>query len=151
MFWQLICKVHLTVYFYHVTYEFQSERTLCSCPNVKELLAWNRPDTWILSDSNEIRTHNHLVRKRKLNNLAKLAKWLNSVVSTYLYGAFDCMVLSSHERVSEWIHSEMCRFTLKVECRFILWNAYVIRWEHTGKCTAQISFHNTAQSFSQFG
>ena len=28
----------------------------------------------ILSDSNEIRTHNHLVRKRTLNYLAKLAK-----------------------------------------------------------------------------
>ena len=29
-----------------------------------------------LSDSNEIRTHNHLVRKRTLNYLAK-AKWLS--------------------------------------------------------------------------
>ena len=39
----------------------------------------------ILSDSNRIRTHNHLVGKRTLNLLAKLTQWLNCVVSTYLY------------------------------------------------------------------
>ena len=32
-------------------------------------------------------TNNHLVRKRTLNHLAKLANWLSGVVSTYLYGA----------------------------------------------------------------
>ena len=37
-----------------------------------------------LSDSNEIVTHNHSVRKRTFNNLAKLTKWLSCVVSTYL-------------------------------------------------------------------
>ena len=36
--------------------------------------------------------------------LAKLAKWLSCVVTTYLYGAFDCMFLSCHVRVSEWIY-----------------------------------------------
>ena len=30
----------------------------------------------------------------------KLAKWLGCVLSTYLYGAFDCMFLSFHVRVS---------------------------------------------------
>ena len=42
-----------------------------------------------LSDCNWTRTHNHLVLKRTLNRLAKLAffKWLSWVVSTYLYGA----------------------------------------------------------------
>ena len=59
-------------------------------------------------DTKDIRTHNHLVRKRTLNHLAKLAKWLGCVVSTYLYSAFDCMLLIYHVRVSEWIwiHSE---------------------------------------------
>ena len=57
-------------------------------------------NTFLLGDSNEIRTHNHLVRKRTLNHLAKLAKWLSCVVSTYLYCAFDCMLLSCHVRVS---------------------------------------------------
>ena len=50
---------------------------------------------------NWTRTHNHLVHKRTLNHLAKLAKRLSCVVSTYLYGAFDCMFLSCHVRVSE--------------------------------------------------
>ena len=49
------------------------------CLNVKELLAWSRHHIWSLSDSNVIRTQNHLVRKRRLNHLAKLrlqTKWL---------------------------------------------------------------------------
>ena len=49
------------------------------CLNVKELLAWSRHHIWSLSDSNVIRTQNHLVRKRTLNHLAKLrlqTKWL---------------------------------------------------------------------------
>ena len=43
--------------------------------------------------------------KRTLNHLAKLAKWFSCVASTYLYSAFDCMFLSCHVRVSEWIHT----------------------------------------------
>ena len=39
---QYICTMHLTVCSYHVTYAFQSESTLYSCLNVKELLAWSR-------------------------------------------------------------------------------------------------------------
>ena len=73
--------------------------------NVKELLARTRHHIWGLTDSNEIRTHNQLVRKRTLNHLAKLAKWLSCIVGTYLYGAFECMLLSCHVRVSEWIHT----------------------------------------------
>ena len=56
------------------------------------------------SDCNGTRTHNYLARKRKLNHLAKLAKWLSCVVSIYLYGVFDCMFLC-HVRVSEWIYT----------------------------------------------
>ena len=101
--WILICAVQLTLCYYHVTYAVQSESALCSCLNVKELYTWNRRDIWRISGSNEIRTHNHLVRKRTLNHLVQLATWLSCVVSTYLYGAFDCMPLSCHLRVSEWI------------------------------------------------
>ena len=54
-----------------------------------------------LSDRNGIRTQNHLVRKRALNHLAKLAKLLSCVVSTYLYRAFDCMLLSCQLRISD--------------------------------------------------
>ena len=72
------------------------------CLNVKELLAQSRRQIWSLSDCNWTRTHNHLVHKQTLNHLAKLTKWLSCVVSTYLYGAFDCMLLSCHVRVSVW-------------------------------------------------
>ena len=64
----------LTVYSYNVTNAFQSESTLYSCLNVKELFAWNRRDIWRLSDCNRARTHNHLVRKRTLKHLR--TKWL---------------------------------------------------------------------------
>ena len=89
--WVLICRVHFTVCSYHVTYAFQSESTLYSWLNFKELLAWRRLVIWSLTDCNETRTHNHLVRKRTTNHLARLAKWLSCVGSTYLFGAFDCM------------------------------------------------------------
>ena len=68
---------------HHVTYTFQSESTLCSCLNVKELIARNRRDIWSLSDCNGTRTHNHLVRKQTLNLLAKLARLVNGWVFVY--------------------------------------------------------------------
>ena len=69
-----ICTVQLTVCSYHVTYAFHdSESTLYSCLNVKELLARNRRDIWNLSDCKGTRTHNHIVRKRTLNHLAELS------------------------------------------------------------------------------
>ena len=76
---------HLTVCSCHVTYAFQSEFTLYSCLNVKELLTQSRCGIWSLSDCCCTRTQNHLVCKQALNYLAKLAKWLSCVVSTYLY------------------------------------------------------------------
>ena len=61
VFWVLICTVHLTVCSYHVMYTFQSESTLYSCLNIKELLARSRRKIWSLSDWNWTRTHNHQV------------------------------------------------------------------------------------------
>ena len=75
-----------------------------SCMNVNEILAQNRLEIGSISGFNWTRTHNLLVCKLTLNYLVKLVKWLSCVVSTYLYGAFDCMFLSCHYRV--WIHSE---------------------------------------------
>ena len=46
------------------------------CLNVKELLAQSRRHIWSLSDSNGIRTQNHLVCKQTLNHLAKLANMI---------------------------------------------------------------------------
>ena len=180
MLWVLICRVHLSVCYYHATFQFQGESTLCSSPdcqghfcpkqapylkfkwrqwdsnpqplstetntqpfsqagqmielcceylsvpcillyviiilsasfrvnrhsivclNVKEVLARTRCHFWSLSDNNEIPTQKHLVRKRTLNHLAELVKWLSCVVSPYLCAAFDCMLLSFHNQVSEW-------------------------------------------------
>ena len=101
--WVLICKMQLTLCYYYVMYVCETKSTLYSCLNAKKLLAQNRRDIWSLSDCNGIWTHSHLVRKGTLNHLAKLAKWLSCVVSTYLYGAFDCMFLSCHVRVLKWI------------------------------------------------
>ena len=74
-------------------------------PECQELLARNRRDISTLTYFNRSRTHNHLVRKRTLNYYAKLAKWLSFVVSTYPYVAFDCILVSCHLRISEWIHT----------------------------------------------
>ena len=101
----LICRVHLTVCYYHVRYGFQSDSTLYICLNGKEILARNRRDISSLSDYNGTPTHNHIVRKWTLNHLAKLTEWLSCVVSTYLYGAFDCRLLSCHVPISEWVHA----------------------------------------------
>ena len=95
----------LTVCFCNVTNALQSESTLDSCLNGKELLAQSRREVWRLNDCCWTRTQNHLVLKRTLNHLAKLAKWLSCVLSTYLYGVFNCMFLSCHVRVLEWIHT----------------------------------------------
>ena len=70
----------MTVCCYHVTYAFQSESTLYSCLNLKELLARSRREIWSLRDWNWTRTHNQLVHERTLNHLSKLAslaKWLS--------------------------------------------------------------------------
>ena len=115
----------------HVTYAFQSESTLYICLNVKELLARSRREIWSLSDCNWTRTHNHLVHKRTLNYLAKLAKWLSCVVSTYLYGAFNCMFLSCRVRVSEWIHT-LYLPELLARSRREIWSGWVFVYELSG-------------------
>ena len=66
--------------------------------------------------------------KSGLDYLAKLGKWLSCVVSTYLYGAFDCMYLSCHvcSRVNP--HSKvalMSKSSLLEQVLDSLWNAYV--------------------------
>ena len=49
------------------------EEDLDYCLNAKKLLAQNKHDIQSLSDCNEIRTHNHLICKRTLSHLARLA------------------------------------------------------------------------------
>ena len=63
----------MTVCSYHALYTFQIESKLYICLNVKESFSRNRRDISSLSDSNWTQTHNHLIRKRALNDLAELA------------------------------------------------------------------------------
>ena len=97
--WVLIWTVHLTLFSYHVIYAFQSESTLYTCLNVKELLARRRGKIWSLSDSNWTRTLNHFVK-----------------LGTYLYCALDCMLLKCHMRISEDIHTLYLRENKKTPC-----------------------------------
>ena len=65
------------------TYAFQRESTLYSCLNVKEPLAQTKDGIWSLTEGNGIRIYNHLVRKRTLNHLTKLA-------SVFIYELSGC-------------------------------------------------------------
>ena len=81
--------------------EINCKSTNVQLNKLKEVVKSNEGATLRLGDCNWTRTHNHLVHKRTLNHLAKQAKGLSCVVSTYLYGAFDYMFLSCHVSVSE--------------------------------------------------
>ena len=83
-----MCTVHLTVCPCDATYAFQSDSTLYS------YLARNKREIWSLGECNCTGTHENLIRKRRVNYLGKLAKWLNWVVATYLYGTLT--VFSFH-------------------------------------------------------
>ena len=61
----IMSRQEKTVCYCHVTHAFQSESTLDSYLNVKELLARSRSEIWSLSDCSWTRTQNQLVRKRK--------------------------------------------------------------------------------------
>ena len=73
--WWNLNEQLLTVCYYLSRTSFRVNPHSIVYLNFKELLARNRRHIWSLSDSNDIRTHNHLVCKRTLNHLAKLAKW----------------------------------------------------------------------------
>ena len=118
----------MTAFSCHVTCAFQSESTLYSDLNIKKIFAQKRCNIWSLSDCNGTRTHKHLVRKRTLKHLVRLAKWVlictvHLTLSSYkLSGCgfeshcshlnFRCLACfeqgvswhSDHYRV--WIHSE---------------------------------------------
>ena len=93
------------------------------------------------------RTRNHLVRKRTLNHLVKLAKWLSCVLSTYLCIGFDCMFLSYHVRVSVFVfelsgagfESSCSHFNFRFRACFeqgVPWHSGNYRgWIHSDTCT----------------
>ena len=73
----------MSVCYYHVTHEFQSESTLCSLPECQGTPCSKQAPylnfKWQQRDSNS----NHIVRKRTLNDLAKRACWLRNVIGTH--------------------------------------------------------------------
>ena len=100
---RFISTMNLTVCYYHVTHAFESEYTLYSSLIVKDLLARRMRKIFSLSHCKWTWIHNYLVPKQTLNLFPELTKYLISDVTTYLYGTFDCMLLSCHVQVSEWI------------------------------------------------
>ena len=92
--WALICSMLLNVYYYHVTYPFQSEYIFFSCLIVKELVAQKRNNIWSLKDSNGISSFDRLVCRETLNHLCQLHKLLSYVARTYLQVALHCVLFS---------------------------------------------------------
>ena len=99
--------------------------------DVKELLPQNRHHICSLSDCCGTQIHNHLVCKRTLKQLTRLVKWLSCVVSTYLYGASDCISRTCHTcHITYAFRSEstlyicltvkelLARKSLKTKCSF---------------------------------
>ena len=79
---------------------------------LKEVLKFFSVDFHPIDTNHILDIHTYLMKRTcdciwtpTLNHLAKLAKWFSCVVSTYMYGAFNCMFLSCHVRVSDWIHT----------------------------------------------
>ena len=115
------------------------------CLNVKKLLARSRHLIWNLSDSNGIRTHSHLVCKRTLNHLAKLAK-KNAILVKRV----------SVRLRTKWMWVRIQLLSLKLQICYLLRARSSLTFEtrtwhdnNTVKCTIQISIHNTAQSLKK--
>ena len=66
--------------FLHVTYTQFRVNPYSICLNVKEVIARNWRDIWSLIDFNGTRTHNHLVCKWTLNDLAELASLVKHLI-----------------------------------------------------------------------
>ena len=107
------------------------------CLKIKELFARSRHHIWNLSDSSGIRTHNHLVRKRTLNHLVKVAifdirplvrlrtksLWVRILFLSLKLQIWRLLPARSSLTFRQTIE---CRFTLKLVCDMIiiynLWN-----------------------------
>ena len=110
--------------------------------SIKELCARSRCKIWILNDCNWTWTHSHLVHKWTLNYLAKKAKWLRCVVSTYLSSAFDCMFLSCH----------ICVFRVNPNS-IVAWMSRnsMLKWLQLDSSPQPLSSQMNTQPFSQTG
>ena len=83
----------------------------------------------VLSDCSWTRTQTHLVRKRTLNHLSKLTKWLSWVPSTYLRAVFflSCHVLQSLKlQILRLLRARTFLTFRQLYSADSLWNVYVI-------------------------
>ena len=86
-------KLILRLYVTTMSHSFRVNLHTIFKSNVKERLVGSRHHIWSLSNSNGIRTHNHLVRKRTLNHLVKLtslAKLLSVRLQTTWFQFESC-------------------------------------------------------------
>ena len=88
--------------------------------------------------------------KRTLNQLTKLVKWLSCIVSLYLYGAFDCVFLSCHICVLEWIYSLQLPESQE---KYFLKQAWYLKfkWLQRDLNSQTFSLQTNTKSFSQTG
>ena len=78
----MITLKNLTVCYYHVIPAFQSESTLCSYLNVKELLAISEVAKELLATSEVYMTTTGFKLTTQLNNLVSLAEWFSNRLRT---------------------------------------------------------------------
>ena len=88
--------------------------------------------------------------KRTLNQLTKVVKWLSCIVSIYLYGAFDCVFLSCHICVLEWIYSLQLPESQE---KYFLKQAWYLKfkWLQRDLNSQTFSLQTNTKSFSQTG
>ena len=96
--------IFVTVCSCHVMYGFQSESTLYSCLNVKELLAQSRHKIWSLSDCSWTRTKNHLVCKRTLKTFGHSTVYELEHTVSRTYGQMHLTdKYSEHSSIIGWV------------------------------------------------
>ena len=108
------------------------------CLNAKELLARSRRHIWSLSDSNLIQSHSHLVGKRTLNHLAKLAKIFLILNDWAVLWVLICTVhlTACHYHVTHESQSESTLYSLP-ECQGTPCSKQVpylkVKWQQSGQ------------------
>ena len=105
----------------YVTYAFQSESTLHSSMNVKELLARSRHEIWSLSDCSWNRTHNDFVRKQTL--LAASNKEFLDIQA-----AMECGFTLKRVRDMTRTYSQMHRTDKYSQYSSIIWPVWLNGW-----------------------
>ena len=79
----IMSNIRLEWIFTLILHEYQGTTCSKQAPNLK------------ICDCDGTWTHKHLVCNETFNHLAKLAKWMSCVVSTYLYGKLNWIVFLS--------------------------------------------------------